>query len=247
MTNHISWASLVVAVLTVGVSAGGDTFRLGGRPSDEGDTRRLDLKPGNTDGDTQLTRGYGYRGVYYGGFGYRGTYWGGYGFRGYGFGISYGYGFRPAFYPSYSYSYYYAPPVYSYYSAPVYYAPTYYAPPVYYSLPNYGCGYYPIAMNGPAANPPATQLPAPAAAGESKSFRYDGGPDKPAERIPPAREADLPPVPTVPADPMVPKLGPTPTERNVSIPVRKKVTYPAYGDDRKPPRDDKSLLIRGDR
>jgi hypothetical protein len=88
-------------------------------------------------------------------------------------------------------------------------------------------------------------LPAPS------TFRYDGdrSTTPPVDRIPPAK-IDVPKVPPLPMPPDVPKLGPSPNELKVSTPspdAKKKYSYPAYGEDREPKRDDKTLLIRRDK
>lgn len=220
MFARIRWAALLVGAAAVGSApAADDTVRLVARPADPDDTRTLDLRPGDkTADDTQKTCCF--------------------------FGHCCG--------PRVSYfSYYYAPPVYYappavsyYYSAPAvsyFYTPTYYTAPVYYyaaPVVSYSYGYYyPIALRSREAAPPA-ERPRDE---QPKSYRYDA--DRPADRIPPAREA-TPAVPELPASPALPKLGPSPTERTVRLPARTKVTYPAYGDDRPPARDDTTRLIR---
>lgn len=190
---------------------------------------------------------------YYGGFGYYGGlgYYGGFARINYGYPyFGYGYGW-----PSWGYYGYYGPRYY-YPSWSLAFAPSYYYWPTAY------CYYTPVVANYPVtttiitratpAEPttaPSDELPAPSG---SRSFRYDG--DRPAapkvERIPPARDLDIPMVPDLPATPGVPKLGPSPADMQVAsraATVTKKYTYPAYGEDRlsKPaPRDDKPALIR---
>jgi hypothetical protein len=156
-------------------------------------------------------------------------------------------GFYGSYYPWFSLSiggpaYYYAPaPVY-YYSSPV--VATYTAAPT--TI---------VTQSSTAERIPAptAELPFPA---ESKPFRYDG--DRPAappvERIPPARDLEVPKLPEVPTPPLPgPRLGPSPSDMAVSVPattVTKKYSYPAYGEDRltKPsPREDKTALIRRDK
>jgi hypothetical protein len=160
--------------------------------------------------------------------------------RAYGYGGGYGYygGYR-----SFGYSSWGASPFYSFYSSPLSYysfpSYSYYAPPMFYSLPAY---YYspPVAVYYPSAVLPV----------ESKSYRYDGDPVKPADRIPPAKIDELPPpVPKLPADPLIPKLGPAPMDMPLARPVApaKKYTYLAYGEDRKPAKDDKTRLTRGEK
>jgi hypothetical protein len=180
-----------------------------------------------------------YRHAHYGYYGHAhyGPYWGFYGYAPYYSGY-----YWPSYYSSYSLSvgpaYYYAPAPAYYYSSPV--ISTYAAEPA----------TIVTRASTPERIPaPRDELPAPT---ESKSFRYDG--DRPAappvERIPPARELDVPKVPELPG---VPRLGPTPADMAITVPassVTKKYAYQAYGEDRlaKPsPRDDKSVLIRRDR
>lgn len=185
-------------------------------------------------------RAYGYGGGYGGYYGGSFGNFGGYRSLGY-YGGYRSFGYFGG-YPSFGYSswglgsYYGSPWAFSSYSFPSY---SYYAPPMYYSPPVY---YYsrPVAVYYPSAVLPV----------ESKSFRYDGDPVKPADRIPPAKVDELPPpVPKLPADPLVPKLGPAPMDMPVARPVTpaKKYTYLAYGEDRKPAKDNKTTLTRGEK
>jgi len=212
-------ALFVAAFMSAGFADAGDTIRLGGQSAD---THRLDLKASDRDKDV-TEKACWFRGGY------------SYGYSSYYYGPSFSYYSAPiySYYtPAFSY---YAPPVYSYY-----YSPAYYSTPRFYSysspIVTYG-DFYPMSL-------PRKTVEAP----QPKSFRYDGGPAKPSEKIPPARLEVPPPVPNLPADPAVPKLGPSPVDMKVSLPApaaKKKYAYPAYGEDRQPVRDDKTLLIRG--
>jgi hypothetical protein len=162
--------------------------------------------------------------------------------------------------PNWGFYGYYAPYYYPWFSlsfGPAYYSSP--APVYYYSSPvisTYATAPATIVtQSSPAEKIPAPRadlLPAPT---ESSSFRYDG--DRPAappvERIPPARDLDVPKLPELPAPPPAPRLGPSPSDMAVAVPatsVTKKYTYSAYGEDRltKPgPRDDKTVLIRRDK
>ena len=224
MFKQLRPAAFLAALLSSGLADAGDTIRLGGRSAD---THRLDLKPSDRDKDV-AEKACWFRG----------------GYGGYGLGYtSYYYGPRFSYYSAPYYSYYtpafsyYAPPVYSYYYSPAYFSvPRFY----YYSSPlaTYG-DFYPMSLT-------QERLAAP----QPKSFRYDGGPAKPTQKIPPARLEEPAPIPNLPAAPGVPKLGPSPADMKVSLPApaaKKKYTYLAYGEDRLPARDDKTLLIRGTR
>jgi len=267
------------AALTVGAalaltasSRADDTYRLLERPADRGETRTLELRPSDKDEtSTELTRwrggwggGFGWGGGYHGwGGGYRG--WGGYygGFHGYhSWGIGYGGGYRPwgwggygyygwpRYYGGWGWPYasvgYYSPAYYS----PVYYSPVYYSVPAYsyYSVPS--VTYYSAPVCGTEVIPPATATSPP----EGTTFRYDG---TPARTIPPARtlpaaQDKSKPIPTVPVKPKDPKLGPSPTDRPVSLPApgRKQFEYPAYGEGQDTPkpkperRPAKELLVQ---
>lgn len=258
--------ALAVGLLT-GFAAAGDTKRLVDRPADRSDTRTLELKPNDRDGDdTVLTHwGRGWGGGWgggwgrgwggfgwgrgwggWGGGGWAGGGWGGGGWgwgRGWGAGLSFysGYqpwggwgggglgwgGYRPwglgfGGWPYSSYSVfstpYYAPLVYSDYSVPAFSS---LAAPVFYSSPAFVPEYYPPVLM--IRERVEVQRP-----DNGGTYRYDGGPARP---IPPARDADQLPAPTGPVDPKAPKLGPSPTDRPVSLPAqRKRYEYPAYGE-----------------
>ena len=119
------------------------------------------------------------------------------------------------------------------YSVP---AASYYATPVYYTSPVFGVD----------DCPPVTMIRERVGVQQPNTggtFRYDGGPAQP---IPPAQPQALP-VPQEQADPKAPKVGPTPTDRPVSLPAaRTKSVYPAYGegpDARPAKRPAKELLV----
>ncbi len=191
-------------------------------------------------------------GHYHGGFGSYGGVHYHYGYSHYGHGWGYygyiGPGYSAAFSVAVAPAYYYPAPPMAVYTTPPLAVNS--APAVSNISPAPEIVAKPIEINRQAARPSA-ELPQPT---ESKSFRYDG--DRPAappvERIPPARNLDVPPVPKVPAAPPVPKLGPSPVDMSVSVSatvVQKRYVYAAYGEDRlaKPtPRDEKSQLIRRD-
>lgn len=100
-------------------------------PAPAGDTRRLDLKPGDGGAadDTELVYHPHRSGYYPGGGYYKHGHYGGYygGYHGY-YGGYYG-GYRPGFGVGF------------YFGTPNYYAPRYYAPSFYYPRPFYGYGY----------------------------------------------------------------------------------------------------------
>ena len=198
----------------------------------------------------------GYRGFYRPYYGYGAGYpyglglgYGGYGLGYGGYGLGYGYGLG-GYYGGYGLGYGY--PV-SYYSSYSYY-PSYYG---------YGYGYCPI--NGNVATmpqatvlnvnpiqvmPQATETPSPAPVlpnpqsaqpqqqqqpQQPQTFPYDGGPASPV----PQPRPDANPS-SVPVRPVVPAEG-----RPVSLPAKKKYTYPAYGEQPSTPSGDRPLLIRG--
>jgi hypothetical protein len=104
-----------------------------------------------------------------------------------------------------------------YSEAPVYYS----APAYYYTTPSQT--YY-------LPGTPAMQLPE-APVPQSRNFNYDGDPMKPALKIPPAKTEELPvPVPKLPANPEIPKLGPMPGPELISLPTAKMLNFPAYGE-----------------
>lgn len=261
-------AALAAGVLIAGTASAGDrdTVRLVDRPADRGTTRTLELTPADREAaKTDKTcflfggwgrgwGGYGWGGGYYRswgvglGFGGFGGYYGGFGGWGLGgYGSYWGLGFGG--WPYASYSLYspivYAPPAVSVYTVPTV---TYYSSPVIVS--DSVCT--PAVITRPAA---VDADPVP----PTRTYPYDGGPRK---SIPPARDP-TPDVPTVPADPAVPKLGPSPTERPISLPARPTASFPspvkpqfrysAYGegpDAPKPaprlaPRPTKELLVKG--
>lgn len=242
-----------------GTALADDTVRLVGRPTDRSDISRLDIRPGDSNQDQTELTAYRYGGRYYGGYAYRGGvgYHGGYGHYHYGY-RPYAYGYRSyAYYGHRPYSYgfglsfgYYGPrysygyPYYSFNSYPFY--SSYYYPSAYYSAPPvyYGSPY--VIYTSVGSNTADDDVAIP----NQSTFRYDGdrSTTPPVERIPPAK-IDVPVLPELPAPPSVPKLGPSPTELKVSTPApatKKKYSYPAYGEDRAPARDDKTLLIRRD-
>jgi len=251
MIAHLRNTSLVMLGLAGPVLAG-DNVRLVDRPADRTDVRRLDIKPTDKAQDDVERTHFRFGMRFYGGYGYYGGF--GYGYQPYSY-----FGYRPYSYFGYRpYSYFgYWPYSYSYFAPSLsFYAPRYYSypvysywydlPPVYYSVPSYY--YSPIVIYSPIASAsPSTDE----RRNGTTTFRYDGDrpTTPPVERIPPAK-IDVPTVPELPKPPAVPNLGPSPTERMVSAPlptVKKKYSYPAYGEDREPARDDKSLLIRRDK
>jgi len=220
MFTQLRSATFLAALLFAGVANADDTIRLDGRTAN---TQRLDLKASDSKKDVTEQ-----------------TCW-----------IRGGYSYRP---------YYYGPPV-VYYPPPAYmYRPvvTYYAPPpirvyrpvVYYRAPRvifYPPPPPPIVSYRIVSPISGTQVQTQTAEPEPQTFDYDGGPAKPVQKIPPA-QLDVPAaIPNLPNLPSVPRLGPSPMELKVSAPSsgsKKSYTYPAYGEDRSPPRDDKALLIR---
>lgn len=226
------FAAVVVVVVANTLAA--DTVRAnGGR----GETRRLDLRPADSD-EVKTERtcwlGWGYGYGYYGGY-------------------SYSY-----FAPYYSFSYPYFAPYYSFYYRPFF---AWYSVPVYVGAPV--ISYYgPIVAHGVlvpySANGNGSRRfdrADDAKSDENRSFRYDGDRSEPApaERIPRARDLDAPAAPESRPAPDALKLGPSPVDRPVGLPSArptKKYAYPAYGEHRdapKPPRDSKTLLIRDNR
>ena len=248
-------AALAIGALLAGTATAGDTKRLVDRPTDRSDTRTLELKPTDRDAtDTELThwgRGWGGWGGWGRGWGWGGG-WGGWGWgRGWGVGLSFASGYRPwggwgwgglgwGGYPSWGVGYYgwpsyysgsfgwpsyslyspayYTAPLYSYYAVP---AVSYYAMPLYYASPV-------IASDCCASGtiiPERVETQRPSNGG---TYRHEGDP---AKQIPPARPADSIPAPMDLEVPKAPKIGPSPTERPISLPaVQKRFEYPAYGE-----------------
>jgi hypothetical protein len=228
-------ATLAVLAMVVGTQAvrAGDVTKLGLNTS--APTLSLDLKPGEN-ADVQETwwrRGY-YSGYY--GYGYyRPSFY---------YGYSY---YRPSFYYGYSsyYPYYYRPSYYytpSYYYSPYYYIPSYYYSPYYCPISLKvtagssavvpGGAYQPAQPALPKMDPlpPTPAQPSQPAQPSDGTFPYDGGPSNPV----PMPKGD-----TVPQG--TPNKGFVPGEgRLVSLPVlppvTQKYTYPAYGDNKLPPR-----------
>jgi len=200
--------------------------------------------------------GYYGRGYYggYGGYGggyYGRGYYGGYGGGYYGGGY-YGGGYYPSYYSYYRpyYRPYYYGSYYPSYSYPSYSYPSYYAAPVAYYYP---CGGVSVAAANDTLQMPRRAQPMPRADEPpprksqpmDQAYPYDG----PPARTPSYRYNGDPmaPVPMPPADTNPsrnPSKGESPEGRVVSLTSpAKKLSYPAYGDNRRKADGDKDRTI----